>query len=299
MRLATTLLAAGVLLSAHAATSSAAIVDGQLDGSYGPPIVTQTTQTQFGDSNLGAIDAANGSELDVAHGYVSGGVLYLFLGGNLETNFNKLELFIDGIAGGQNKLRGDNPDVDFNGLNRLGDDGSGNGLTFDAGFEPDFYITLTNGGGPTQVFSNFAELLTGGGGSGGYLGQATPGSGTLSGGTNPFGIELTVDNSNTGGVSSGCDASSGAGVSTGIELAIPLAAIGNPTGCITVSAMINGSGHDFLANQVLGPLPVGTCNLGEPRAVNFETLAGSQYFTVCPPVPTTTTSWGKVKTIYR
>jgi hypothetical protein len=299
MRLATTLLAGGVLLSALAATAQAQTIDGTYDGVYGGAISTQTTQTQFGDANSGVIDSANGSELDVAHGFISGGVLYLFIGGNLETNFNKLELFFDTRTGGQNKLRGDNPNVDFNGLNRLGDDGSGNGLTFDAGFEADYYITLTNGGGPTQVYANWAEVLTGGGGIGNYLGQATPGTGTLSGGTNPDGIQLTINNSNTAGVSGGCGASDGSGVTTGIELAIPMAALGGAAGCVRVAAFVNGGGHDFLANQVLGPLPAGTCNLGEPRAVNFGAFAGDQFFTICPPVPTQKTTWGKVKSIYR
>ena len=48
--------------------------------------------------------------------------------------FNKLDIFIDAIDGGQLKLRGDNPNVDFNGLNRMGDDGSNNGLRFDDEF---------------------------------------------------------------------------------------------------------------------------------------------------------------------
>uniref|UniRef100_A0A832MJS9 PEP-CTERM sorting domain-containing protein n=1 Tax=Eiseniibacteriota bacterium TaxID=2212470 RepID=A0A832MJS9_UNCEI len=298
MRLATTLLA-GVLLAAAAAQAGAQTVDGTLDGSYGLPLSTQTTQTQFGNSSLGAIDYANGSELDVAHAVINGSTLYVFLGGNLESNFNKVEIFIDAIAGGQNKLRGDNPNVDFNGLNRMGDDGSGNGLTFDAGFEADYWFAVTGGGGPYQLYANYSELLTGGGGTGYYLGAANAGAGTLSGGTNPFGVEATINNSNTLGVDGGCDASSGAGVATGIELAIPLAAIGNPTGCIRISAFVNGSGHDFLANQVLGPLPPGTCNLGEPRIVNFEQIPGAQYFTVCAAVPAEKTSWGKLKTIYR
>jgi hypothetical protein len=293
------LLAAGLLLAAS--TASAQVIDGSLDGVYGPALSTQTTQTQFGDNGLGAVDYAGGSELDVSYAYVSGGSLYIFLAGNLESNFNKLELFIDCKAGGQNRLRGDNPNVDFNGLNRMGDDGSGNGLTFDSGYEADFYLTCTGGGGPYALYANYAEVLTGGGGSGSYLGQAVAGGpGTLSGGVNPNGIELTINNSNNAGVSGGCAASSGAGVLTGIEWRIPLTALPGCGPCYTVSAFINGGGHDFLANQVLGPLDPGTCNLGEPRLVNFDLQNGVQSFRICDDAtPARKATWGQIKTLYR
>jgi hypothetical protein len=299
---ATRSLAVGLLVLASAGAAHAQTIDGTLDAQYGAAVSTQTTQTQFGDANLGQVGFANGSELDIAYGTIQGTTLYLFLGGNLESNFNKLDIFIDCIGGGQNRVRGDNPDVDFNGLNRMGDDGSGNGLTFDTGFEADFWLSVTGGdAGGYQMFANYAELPTGGGGSGGYLGQTGAVSdGTLSGGNNPHNIRVTIDNSNVAGVSGGCEASSGAGVTTGVEFAIPLSALGNTTGCIRVSAFVNGSGHDFLSNQVLGPLAPGTCNLGEPRNVNFNQHAGDQHFTVCDhPTPVNTSSWGRLKAIYR
>lgn len=301
MRIATMLLASGIL--ALAAAPALAVTDGTLDGVYGPAIHTQTTQTQFGDATDGQPGFTNGSELDIAYGTIDGTTLRLFLGGNLQSNYNKLEIFIDCITGGQNRLRGDNPNVDFDGLNRMGDDGSGNGLIFDAGFEADFYITMTNGdagGGTHKIFANYAELLTGGGGNGYYLGEAVAQNGTLSGGTNPNGIELTLDNSNVAGVDGGCGASSGAGVTTGMELAIPLSALGNATGCFKVSAFVNGGGHDFLSNQVLGSLPPGTCNLGEPRVVDFRQHSGDQFFIVCDnPTNSERSSWGRVKVMYR
>lgn len=273
------ILTAGVLVMA---TPAFAAIDGVWEALYGPAISVQDTQTQFGDSNLGWVDYANGSELDAAYAYISGGNLHLLIAGNLESNFNKLELFFDTIAGGQNRLRGDNPNVDFDGLNRMGDDGSGNGLTFDAGFEADFWISVTGGGGPYQLYANYAELLTFGGGAGYFMGQTGAGGpGTLTGGTNPFGIMATIDNSNTAGVTAGTGPDSGAGVLTGMEFLIPLAAIGNPTGPFKVSAMINGGGHDFLSNQVLGGIGGGS-NLGDPRWVNFKNIAGDQCFTVVP-----------------
>ncbi len=276
------------------------VVDGNLDATYGPSVSTQTTQTQFGDNGLGQQDYANGSELDGAYGVVYCSTLYLFIAGNLESNFNKLEIFFDTQAGGQNQLRGDNANVDFNGLNRMGADPTGPGLKFDPGFEADYYLTCGGGGGPYNLYCNYATLPTGGAGSGNYLGAASAGNGTLSGGTNPDGIQMTIINSNTGGVSGGCSASSGAGVLNGIEVAIPLSALGNPTGCFTVCAFVNGGGHDYVSNQVLGPLVPGTCNLGEPRVVDFGQQPGNQYFSICPQTtPAKAATWGTLRRSYR
>lgn len=297
MNKATTLLVSGLLLASFAAVAGAVTNDGTLDGSYGGALAVQGTQTQFGDASISLSDYANGSELDAAYATISGGVLHLFLSGNLESNFNKIEIYFDTKAGGQNVLRGDNPNVDFDGLNRQ------SGLKFDAGFSPDYYFTASGGydGSGYRMFGNFSELLTSGGGIGNYLGSNTATTpGPLSGGTNPDNIELTINNSNSAGVSGGCAAASGAGVGTGIELAIPLSAIGNPAGCLSVCAFINGSSHDFLANQVLGGLPAGTCNLGDPHNVDFSQIPGNQYFQVCGgSVPTRASSWGSVKTLYR
>jgi hypothetical protein len=294
------LTALAVLLAAGSAP--AITVDGSEGGEYPAAAATQDNQTGFGDSNLGLVTWANGSELDVAHGTITGGSLFLFLGGNLESNFNKLEVFIDSQAGGQNKLRGDNPDVDFNGLNRMGDDGSGNGLTFDSGFESDYWVSVTGGdAGGYQLFANYAETPTGGGGTGNYLGQTGAASnGMLSGGTNPDGILATIDNSNTAGVDGGCGGASGTGVTTGVELAIPLSALGISSGCVKICAFVNGGGHDFLANQVLGSLVPSECNLGEPRNVNFAQKAGDQYFRVCDgSVGVEATDWSAFKTLYK
>jgi hypothetical protein len=64
--------------------------------------------TRFGDSNLGQVDYANGSELDAAYVYVDmvNSILYLMLTGNLESNFNKLEIFFDTGAGGRTACAG-------------------------------------------------------------------------------------------------------------------------------------------------------------------------------------------------
>ncbi len=280
---------AGLSMMALAAFAQPTI-DGTRDSIYGL-IVVQNTQTGFGDSNLGQVGFANGSELDAAYSYadMSNQVLYLFLAGNLESNFNKLEIFFDTVAGGQNRLRGDNSNVDFNGLNRMGDDGSGNGLRFDSGFEADYWIGVTGGGNPYQLYANYAVLFTSGGGPGYYLGQTGAASnGVLTGGqAGAPAIRVTINNSNTGGVEAGTGLASGNGalVTTGVELAIPFSALGI-TGAtiIKVSAFINGAGHDFVSNQVLAGIGGGG-NLGEPRNVNFGNIAGDQFFYVVVPEP--------------
>jgi hypothetical protein len=262
-------------------------VDGLRDPAYIGDLARQTNQTAFGNSDLGVIDLASGSELDVATPAFRDDTLHVFLGGNLESNFNRLELFFDTVPGGQNRLRGDNADIDFNGLNRMGDDGSGNGLRFDPGFEADRILTLSGGvsGGSYKLFASFATLPTAGGGAGSYLGwTGAGGDGTLEGGANTFRIRAAIDNSNVGGVSGGCGADDPGAVTTGIEVAIPLSALGNPTGCIKMLAFINGASHDFVSNQMLGPLPTGTCNLGDPRFVDLGLHSGNQSFLVCVPV---------------
>ncbi|MFM8817743.1 MAG: dockerin type I domain-containing protein, partial [Phycisphaerales bacterium] len=75
--------------------------------------------------------------------------------------------------------------------------------------------------------------------------------------------------------------SSGAGVRTGVEFRLSLAALGwNGYDPIKVCAFVSGGGFGFVSNQVLGPLPVGTQNLGEPRVLDLSAIPGLQHFTV-------------------
>jgi hypothetical protein len=289
-------------------------VDGLAEAEYGAGLGFQNVATAFGNSTAGQIDTANGSELDVGYGVVISNTLYLVLAGNLENNYNKLEVFLDCRDGGQNKLRGDNPNVDGDGLNRMGTSpGGSDGLTFDTGFDADFWIGVTGGGAPYTLYANYAELLTGTGNTNGYfLGAASAGApGTLGGGNNPYGIQATINNSNTGGVSGAYSSggfpvdyyvSSGAGVASGVEIAIPLAAIGNPTGIIKVCAFINAPSHDYVANQALNGLLVSYCcprpppsvgNPGEPRNVNFNNYGTRQWFEVYADCKPGVLTWAK------
>lgn len=248
------------------------------------PVLGQVVATDAGDANLGLPGEANGSELDHVAAIARDGMLYLYFGGNLASDKSHLEIFLDTQPGGQNQLRGDNPAVDDGGLLRMGDDGGGNGLAFDTAFVPDHWIGVSGSPvhGEYRLRVHHAELLTGGGGAGAFLGETGAASeGLLEGGTNPGRIGVRIDNSNTAGVAAGCGPGNTLGVSTGIELAIPLVAIGAPTGCVSVCAFMNGPQHANVSNQFLAPLSPGTCSLGEPRLVNLRVLPGDQFFPVC------------------
>ncbi|MBZ0171600.1 MAG: hypothetical protein K8E66_04400, partial [Phycisphaerales bacterium] len=72
--------------------------------------------------------------------------LYIFIGGNMETNFNKLNLFFDCQPGGQNQVGFDgagdpidNVDISFGALQNMA------GVKFETGFGADFWLNINNG----------------------------------------------------------------------------------------------------------------------------------------------------------
>lgn len=148
-----------------AATGATALAQPTVDGSvvgdeafYGPALSTQNTRTQFGDNTNPnpIVTQSGGSEINQVFARVDGGRLHVLITGVLETNFNKLEIFFDSVAGGVNSLDGanlpigvdgfccgttnpNNPPAGQGALQRM------DGLTFDAGFNADRYLTITNG----------------------------------------------------------------------------------------------------------------------------------------------------------
>jgi len=281
-------------------------------------------------------DVAAGSEIDGLYGTVSNGKLYLLITGNLETNFNKLDLFIDVNASeGQNVLRMDNVDVDYNGINRMGTGGGGDatrpGMKFESGFAADYFIGITNGSYPVENYTNAAILRADGPiYSSGYIMDYSATSGgpkstlpvmnfpatyrdepdfvstdplntdgapraAFNGQLTPGLIKVAINNSNVAGVSGidGTPSTSGAAsVTTGIELEIDLAELGWDNGPIRVAGFLNGTGHDFVSNQVIGglPTPAGepyAPSLGESAVVDFTAIAGDQFVTIggAPPCP--------------
>jgi hypothetical protein len=107
----------------------------------------------------------------------------------------------------------------------------------------------------------------------GYLGGIGVSSG-LGSGTLSDGIFAALNNSHvsTMGPANAAlsGATSGANTTTGLELAIPLSLLGNPSGSIEVLADINGGGDGYLSQQFLPGLPVGTGNLGTAEWMNAD-----------------------------
>lgn len=132
------------------ATSAFAVptIDGKASVADGyTSLSIQNTDTAFGNANTGdPINGGGGSELNQVFGKVENGRLYIVLAGNLETNFNKLDVYIDSVAGGVNQLDGANlpAGVDKFCCN-VGALQNSTGLTFDAGFSADYFLTFTHG----------------------------------------------------------------------------------------------------------------------------------------------------------
>ncbi len=115
---------------------------------------------------------AYGSELDNLRAQVvttelGDNFLYVFVGGNMEVNYNKLNIFFDVQPGGQNQVGFDaagdpitNIDISFGALQTMA------GLKFDEGFEADYWLNTNNGvdggSGNLLFFADCAVLRTDG-----------------------------------------------------------------------------------------------------------------------------------------
>ncbi len=153
----TALTAAAAVLTAASAWA-VPVLDGSKDAEYGAALSVQNTNTQFGNGTNGdPVNGGGGSEIDGVYAKVSGDRLYVMITGNLETNFNKLDIFFDSKSGGVNTIDGlvqptqvdgyccklpdpvNLPDPTTGALQRM------SGLTFDADFNADYYLTITHG----------------------------------------------------------------------------------------------------------------------------------------------------------
>ena len=96
-RLATLCVALGFASFFNSGAQAQITVDGTRDSGYVSALAVQTCGTSFGAG-------AGGSSLANAYAINDGTHLYLFIAGNLETNWNKLAIYLDTKTGGQNKL---------------------------------------------------------------------------------------------------------------------------------------------------------------------------------------------------
>jgi PEP-CTERM motif len=264
---------------AMAGSAQAAQTDGSIAGDpYGAALAVQTNETSFGD---------NLSELNAGYGYVAGGKLYLAITGQVESNFNKMEIWIDAGPGGQSVFAS------------AGNDGASNmdGLIFDTAFTPETHIIVRNGfdGGLAQnkFDLDFANLGAGtvttqesifGNSLTGADGIVSAGPATIND------IIVGYDNSNILGVGGGgnagvpADQAAAAAVQTGLELVIDLADLGYVAGSpIRVSAVVNSGDHGFASNQILGGLPIPSGHLTGLSGVDLSAIAGDQFFTIPEP----------------
>jgi len=310
MKFISSAIVVAALLAIPTMTKAAVTIDGTADADYGSAIVTQKIGTSTFKNTETNIDASSGSELDAAYGFISNGVLYLVLAGNLDTGdlgsnqYDKLHIFFMTGPGGDHTL-GTNYSTaaDSGQLNNMGVDGNGTsigdpGLTFDTGFAPNYWIGLTVGapGAGPSMYVNYEVVCSNCFGA--YLGSVTPSNAPPNNifvDNQGFGIRAALNNSNTNGVqfdASGCEINGAPfnpqNVRTGVELAIPLSAIGSPTGKVSICALFTDEHYASMYNQVLGPLWDGTTgycqgSFGAASAVDFSALPGTQSFTLTVP----------------
>ncbi len=285
---------------------AAPVVDGSAaDAEYGPALAVQDNQTGYGTNKSASPNWGGGSQLDQVFGCVADGSLYLVFAGNLETNGNHLNLFFDTRAGGQNTIPGGglNPVLGFNDpLERMGpytgdpndpNDPNGPGFTFTTGFGADYFLTISLTG-QAGSYTDFAELYMdpNNPGAGYYIGAGSSAcaynGGTLIGGDpNAPIILVTFDDSNLFGVTGGEGVSDGTGTYTGVEIAIPLADLGNPS-YIDCIAFIGNQDYGNVSNQFLGGLGGGggMANLGEPGLIDLSTTSCAPFTVPMTGTPT-------------
>ncbi|MEX2309882.1 MAG: PEP-CTERM sorting domain-containing protein [Pirellulales bacterium] len=259
------------------------VVDGTRDALYGGAKAVQTVQTGFGDAS-----PDGGSELDAGYARCcDDGKLYIMLTGNIEANFNKLEIFIDSYAGGQAVF------------DSSGNDGAAamDGLVFDSGFTADYHLIVRRGndGGNDKFDLDFADLAaqTASSYQDFLIGGGSTGIGTTGVGVNLMPIMAAYDNSNTAGVTGGsgaADQNAAMAVTTGLELGIALSDLNWDGRAINIMAGQNNQGHNYWSNQFLAGLPAPQGNLGGDEAggftgegaIDMTHFGGNQYFTACP-----------------
>ncbi len=277
-RMLTALAVAGL-----AAGAANAQVDGSILGDgYGAPFSVQTVNTEFGD---------NQSELNAAYARISGGRLYLAFTGNLQDNFNKLELFLQTGPGGSNVFTSAGNDFASN----------MNGMTFAGGFAPNFHVISRRGNFEGDRFDlDFANLDNSTFSFyGNVFGGTNFGSGSTGTGVNAQPIEVAYNGSNAAGVVAGSGPANpvdAAAVTTGFEFSFALSdlgLLGIEGETICVMAFVNNGDHNYASNQFLPGLNAPQGNMGADGtglftgSINFDlnNFQSQGYFVVPVPAP--------------
>jgi hypothetical protein len=188
--------------------------------------------------------------------------------GNLPTDGTALNLFVDvnpGTTAGQNRLVTAHLPAPPAGLAPL------DGTTFDAGFAPDVLLAVNSVGGLLYVDAvslPTAPTLA----AKTYRGASAVngGRGVLSGGANPNGLEVALDNTNTLG---------SIAATTGFEFRIPFAELGLSAGFrgrLSLAAGLERT-NGVHANQWMPSLAAGSVELG--LSPILAKVAGTQHVT--------------------
>jgi hypothetical protein len=249
------------------ATAHAITLDGQNIPSEAWTLkATQNQPTQFGDNGAAGSQASSGgSEIDqfYANYSVATNKLQIGITGNLEQNYNRLYIFFDGQAGGDNVLGTGHADGFPVGIGNLA-----NRITFPAGVTMDHGIEIalntnhTNGGftiPPNQYDIHYFNLINN------TFSIVSQGAGVpalpLTNAGGPNGINVGWDNSNVAGVT-GADASGANTATTGFEFEIDgPTAFNGLQGTVNMVAFIAGDDGSYLSNQSLPSFNSAT-NLG-------------------------------------
>lgn len=231
-------------------------------------VATQDNATGLGD---------NISELNQLFVRPGVGGFHLGITGNLATDGTGLVLLFDTISGGQNPLDTEGYPDPF-AVSQM------DGLVLDAGFEPDHMVYVNTYSG--TIYVDQFTLPSSGSTTKTYHGAGTvnDGDGFLTGGSNPNGMQIAMNNTNAAGVTD-TDASGAVTATTGFEMFIPYADVGAsdpPDGPIgLVAYLVRSSGE--VSNQWLPGLGGGYENLG--FAPDLTEIPGQQYAAVSLDVP--------------
>jgi hypothetical protein len=283
----------------------ASLAHAQVDGrnipsKYGAPLASQTNYTGFGDRV--SLDQTSGSELNQLFIKCVNGVLYLAVTGNLEGRpfSNSIHFYID---------TGRNPNNTFTlttGCINCSVQGM-SGVVFD--HKPDYVLSVSHfddGQGNDNIYIDLHDVVNN---QSTYLGAVAVGAGE---GTVDQGVKAGFDNSNLQGVTSDPNnIGNPATATTGLEVAIPLSALGNPQGEIKILALLTGGadlGNEchgtYLSNQSLPAMNIGNPSQQFPNPAwarcpsppfdppdffpfSFVALEGTHYVSVqpCPAGP--------------
>lgn len=230
-------------------------------------VATQDSPTSLGD---------NISELNQLFVRPTLAGLRIGLTGNLCPDATGLGVLIDSTPSGQNVLNFSGVSPPPGGPQHL------TGLRLDGGFEPNSMLFVNAVG--TAIYVDHFTLPSSGAVTKVYRGQGTVGSGvgTLSGGTNPNGLKVALNNANDAGVT----ATSAAGAPSarnGLDLFLPYADIGAALGGQLRLAvfLMRPTGH--VSNQWLPPVGPGLGNLG--IAPDLTAVAGEQFASITLRLP--------------